>query len=219
MFVLLAGLAFLPLTASSETTCEDADVDGVLSIAADGTGECATIQDAIDISDDGGVIELGDGTYQENLEIDGKYLTITGNTDDPSAVIIDANYAGRGLYISNTESGDTELSGLTFINGREDNGGAIYIYVASANITDCIFYDNEVIGSGGAISLYSVTADTTVNRSTFYSNHAGSGGGAIYTSYIDETGNLIVKNSVFYDNDASRNGGAIHAGVYAYPAI
>lgn len=216
--LLIAVFAFRPSPAGSEVICIDADGDGALNVLADGTGECATIQDAIDSAEDGGSIQLGDGTYQETVNVSGTYVSITGNVDDPSMVVIDANYEGRAFYFDNAEGGISELSGMTIINGRGAPGGAIYVYTAALTVSDCVFYNHDSTNAGGAINFYNLTGDSLIETSRFYSNN-GVYGGAIAASYLGDSGRLIIANNVFYNNTATEGGGAIYAGLQAHPAI
>ncbi len=220
LVILIAIFAFRasPVSSSASAICSDTDADGILTVLADGSGECETIQDAVDSSEDGGSIQLGDGTYQENIDIEEKYVVITGNVDDPSAVIIDANYAGRAFYFKNAESGTSELSGVSVINGRGSQGAGIYVYTSSLNISNCIFHSQDGTNSGGAISFYNITADSTIDSSEFYSNRSIYGG-AIAASYLGDVGDLIITNNLFYDNSSSQGGGAIYAGFEAYPVV
>jgi len=216
--LLIAVFAFRPSPAGSEVICVDADGDGVLNVLADGTGECATIQDAIDSTEDGGSIQLGDGTYQETVNVSGTYLSITGNVDDPSMVVIDANYEGRAFYFDNAEGGISELSGMTIINGRGAPGGAIYVYTAALTVSDCVFYNHDSTNAGGAINFYNLTGDSLIETSRFYSNN-GVYGGAIAASYLGDSGGLTIANNLFHDNTATEGGGAVYAGLQAYPVI
>ncbi len=116
-------------------TCTDADADGLWSVAADGTGECSTIQDAVDSAEDGAVIQLEDGTYDEEVVIDGKYLTIQGNASDNSAVVIDTNYLYRPFTFENADTGTSLLQNLTITQANSDTGGAVYVYNAAMTTT------------------------------------------------------------------------------------
>ena len=74
-----------------------------------------TIQGAIDAAVENDTIEIGPGTYFENLAIDGKTLTLVGLAGR-DATIVDAQFDGRCLSIENV-TGVTTISGITFQKG------------------------------------------------------------------------------------------------------
>lgn len=196
-------------------------VDGasVLTVNADDSGDCETIQDAIDNIVDGGLISVGEGTYQENLVLEGKSLDLRGVVEDPSLVIIDANYSGSAIYIQNySGDGDIVIEGFTIINGYATDGGGVYVYNSSVSISSCVFYNDISSGAGGAFSVYSPTGNIVIEKSEFHDNTASSGG-AINASYIENGNTITIKNSLFYDNEATNRGGAMYFGVYAYPSV
>ncbi|MFA6528250.1 MAG: peptidylprolyl isomerase [Candidatus Gracilibacteria bacterium] len=191
----------------------------VLTVNADGSGDCETIQDAIDNIANGGLISVGDGTYQENLVVLSKYFTLRGNVLDPSTVTIDANYLVSGIDIRSipTDSGDMVIEGFNIINGRGTNGAGVYIYDAYANISSCIFSLNDATGSGGAIMAQYPSDEVTIEKSEIYSNVATTGG-AIYVGYT-QNGTFTIKNNVIYDNSSRDSGGAIYVGDNSSPAV
>jgi hypothetical protein len=81
--------------------------DGVIYVP----GEIATIQGAIDVAVNNDSILVAAGTYRENIDYDGKNLTIIG--EDRETTIIDGNNAGRVVHMV----GATVLSNFTIING------------------------------------------------------------------------------------------------------
>ena len=166
-------------------------------------------------------------------------LTKDIEQDDASAIEINKNISisGKGITINaqnksnifNINSKVVTINNITFINGNNDKGGAIYSY-ADLTISNCNFIDNKaegIYGEGG--SIYSACSKLTVTQSLFEKNYASAGaaincyaseaiidtcqfidnyakwyGGAIYTDCI-----LLVKSSRFGNNYAY-SGGAIH---------
>jgi len=191
----------------------------VLTVNADGSGDCETIQDAIDNVAEGGLISVGDGTYTEILVIDGKTFTLQGNVESPSSVILDANYLGSGIDIQNIDATSNSLviEGFTIMNGRALNGAGVYVYNSHVDINSCIFHSNDATGAGGAVSIIDPSSDITIEKSDFYSNIAMTGG-VIYSTYM-ENETLTLKNNLFYDNNSNDNGGVIYSAVNSYPHI
>ena len=99
-------------------------------------------------------------------------------------------------------------------------GGAVMWTGAIGHVYNSTFIDNEAHrnidkssgGRGGAIYLQGSTAgdchDTTFNECKFYSNIAGTNGGAI--DWHEGAHDGLINNSVFEDNKANANGGAVY---------
>jgi predicted outer membrane repeat protein len=100
----------------------------------------------------------------------------------------------------------------TFSGNTGNNGGAVSMFGANglncyANMTSCTFDGNTCPGFGGAISCSA--ARFSCSQCSFTQNHAYQGG-AIYTSYLIGSDNIMFLNTFFYHNTADQNGGAIY---------
>jgi len=216
---------FLPSTLAygedEVLACSDANADSIITVYADGTGECATIQEAIDVAVDGDTVQVYAGTYYESLEITGKSITVSGDVDDPASVIVDPNYLGRGFYVHDVVGDAVIVEGLTVQNGRSttDVGAGINVFNAGLGVSNCVFTNNEATSSGGAITLISITTDSYIEKSKFYSNRSSSAGGAISLSNLGDSGsNVTIKNNLIYENESVTQGGGVYIGIggYAY---
>jgi predicted outer membrane repeat protein len=143
-----------------------------------------------------------------------------------------ANNGFSGGAISTNGSGGVGHSSFLivensrFTNNKGFNGGAIYNFSSPTTIAESVFLNNTAIGHGGG-AIFSDGAgpggtNTTqgtpllIQSSSFESNKAKGGGGAIYAwSYGNEK--LIVKDSTILNNSVSRSsrnlarGGGIEA--------
>jgi len=94
---LVAALAVLALGVSVVTTDRTQDPaaqgDGGYTVAQDGLGDFDTITEAVAAAVEGDTIRIGPGTYAEAIVID-KDITVAGDPDDPSAVVIDITSEG-----------------------------------------------------------------------------------------------------------------------------
>jgi hypothetical protein len=135
----------------------------------------------------------------------------------PETAIIDAQQQCRHFISSNQtsehQSGFT-VENLTFINGRESNGGSMYFRSRVGNINNCIFHDNAATGNGGAYYSYTVK-DMVVSNCQFYGNSAANTGGAVYLMQNAESTTDFQRfvNCVFSNNTVTASGG-IGGGVY-----
>ena len=162
----------------------------------------------------------------------------------PETAIIDAQELCRHFISSSSVTGHQDnftVENLTFVNGRESDGGSMYLRERSGVIGNCIFHDNAATsGAGGA--YYVLRASGTVSNCLFYGNSAYTSGGAVYTQqhqdypyyqrFVDcvftnnsinamsgqhqgggVCGNLkiVLENCIFADNSAS-SGGDVYGG-------
>ena len=169
-----------------------------------------TIQEAATASTNGDIIDLGPGTWFQNVYgLSG--VTLKGR-DGAEKTIIDGtghDWSPIVMY------GDPcTIEGITFRNGVGSDifglvrGGAIYVEFTSATIRDCRFENNIINGGqnttriGGAIcGFYS---DLFITNCDFVANGAEMGGAI----HVTNAGMLEVNHSRFRRNTAWQ-GGAI----------
>ena len=153
----------------------------------------ALIQDAINASSDGDVINIASGTYNEHsLNPSGKAITIQGtlNEDGSLATTIDALQAGIVFEINSGETYETLIKDLVITGGSSFYGGGIFCdglsTMSSATIDGCRISDNTG-GFGGG--LYSVSTHVITISSTVV---CGNTSGQIYfDDWIDGGDNCI----------------------------
>ena len=150
-------------------------VDGILTLDSD-----------IAMTDDEAAGFVNGVAINKNIRIDGK-----GHT-------IDAKNLGRIFSIG--EGFTVTLTNATLINGKADNGGAIYNF-GNLDLVHVNFVNNTA-KYGGAIMNYAY--GLVLDDSTFTNNTAKIGG-AIYNS----ADCFVVGNSTFANNTATSNGGVI----------
>jgi uncharacterized repeat protein (TIGR01451 family) len=203
-----------------------------LTVCLEGTPFCTytSIQAAVDAANPGDVIKVAAGTYtgtntyggtaqvvyiSKTLTIQGGYTTTDnfGGSPDPVAnpTTLDALGGGRVMVLTGNITPTVEGLGITggdayLLGGfveEIDSGGGIYIYGATATISNCTIYSNTAssgsIGAGGGLSLISSLATligNTVTGNTASSAYDGWGGGlALYDSDATLDGNTITDNT------------------------
>lgn len=116
----------------------------------------ATIQHAIDVVNDGDVIRVGPGEFQEALVIDGR-LTIEGSgsgSDPGSDTIIVAPAAGHGIAVTGSGASDTELLAMRNLRVTNPTGGTPSVAEHCGGIT--------LDASGGKTVEYVLIEDVIV---------------------------------------------------------
>jgi len=187
----------------------------------------ATIQQAIQESNDGDVVVVKPGTYFEAINYLGKNITVTGtDPDDPDIVAATVINGGRKGSVVTFESGETSeavLTGLTITGGYGTAvsevgsniywGAGIFCFGTSPTIKGNIITDNigalEIIGNnqaqwklcyGAAIGCLESSAIITNN---IIKNNSG------YAGAIFMLGDDKICNNLIYDNSAVVGGGVI----------
>jgi formylglycine-generating enzyme required for sulfatase activity len=120
------------------------------------------IQDGINVSSDGTKIIVMQGTYLENVSINGKNIELSStNPNDPNTVattIIDGQQLDSVVTITDSNS---VIEGFTITNGLADKGGGIHVDGASPTIKHCIIKSNSANDSGGGVYLGSASVAST----------------------------------------------------------
>jgi hypothetical protein len=169
----------------------------------------STIQAGIDAAVNGDTVLVQPGTYVENIEIDGKNITIgsltltTGDTNYISETIIDGNGDESVVIFEYAEDSTGVLNGFTITNGSAENrGGGIYCYHSKLSIINIVMNGNAAFSGGGICCYHS---DLDVYNVTIYENTVRSFGGGIDCRYS----NMNLSKVTVYGNTSERTGGGI----------
>ncbi len=173
-----------------------------------------SIQEAIASVSEGGIIEVAEGVYHENIMIDGsKKLSIEGGWDPsfsrketaPTLTVIDGDLKGSVIKIVPGE-GDTmdiAIDGITIQNGEASNGAGIFAENATLKISNSLIHSNHVTECVGAgLDLINCHIELTGNE--IFDNHNDQGGGAGIAVSGNCTG--FIKNCSIHDNVIERFG-------------
>jgi len=219
---------------------------GILYVAPGGdcggaTPCYATVQAAVDAANPGDEIRVAAGIYSgvsaragvtqtvyisKTVTIRGGYTTANWATPNPAANLttLDAQGLGRVLYI--TGDINPTMEGLRITGGDaaglggdpwgNDAGGGVYVYEATANISNCVVYSNTAStassGSGGGLFLRG--SDATLSGNTVVSNTASTAsyanGGGLFLWGSDAT----LSSNTVQGNAASTAGWGYGGGLY-----
>ena len=171
-----------------------------------------SIQTAIDAAEDGEVVIVSPGTYEENLNFRGKQITVRSEQPD-NQVIVDATILVGKEYdrpVVTFSSGETRLAvleGFTILGDLQrvgSYGSAIYVNTASPTIRKNVISNNAAAFAGGGIYLFESRALIVDN--TISANQAPQGGGLAAAGLVDFP---TIEGNYFVGNLAEA-GAAIH---------
>ncbi|ETR73626.1 MAG: hypothetical protein OMM_00803 [Candidatus Magnetoglobus multicellularis str. Araruama] len=191
-----------------------------------------SIQAAIDASREGNTIAVYKGSYKENINFNGKLVTVKSVSGDVNETIIDGNQLGTVVSFTSGETNRAILEGFTIQNGLSDTvsgglfiqnssptirnckiidnegmkGGGLYISNASPNISNCYISDNLSNGSGGGIYCEENARPSITNTSVIANRCLDDGAGL----FVDDAA-PVISRLTFDENSAMTNGGGVAA--------
>ncbi|MDR3222168.1 MAG: hypothetical protein LBT66_00330 [Methanobrevibacter sp.] len=166
-----------------------------------------SIQDAIDNSSYGDIIELNDGIYNADgdYDINVNITNLTIKAVDGANPIINAS--GKNKRVFNIINDNVTLDGLIITGGNTtgpssygNQGGGVYISGNNAIISNCNITEN-IANNGGGVYFGEPNSNVTVTGCNILSNIATYGGGGVSLR------NGGVSNSNIISNIANDGGG------------
>lgn len=165
-----------------------------------------TIQGAINAASNGDTVLVAPGTYRENINFEGKAITVT-SSGGPTVTTINGGGNGPVVQFVSGEGSGSVLSGFTITNG----GGGIVVFNAAPMIRGNVITQNVTCNWGGGIYVSSTLfpgPSPVIEGNQITENvvgdlggngcSGGGGGGIAVTSTgsIQIIGNTISGNSV-----------------------
>ncbi len=202
------------------------------TVSLDGTGDFTEIQEGINASIDGDTVLVYPGTYYENINYNGKNITVASlyiTTQIDSFIrttIIDGNHNGSVVKAINGEDETAMLCGFTIQNGTGTInafdylvGGGIYVYNSDILITNCEI-SNNLAGRGGGVyvsTTYNGYCCPTLKGCKIESNHAFLYGGGLLISYYASVNFNQNELCNIYFNTAGRGSDITRCGLDSDP--
>ncbi len=180
MWLLLACVPAEPLLDPPSTAAPAVRAVGAARAAADATvvdcaggGDHASIQEAVDASEDGDVLLVRACTYTENLDFHGHSVRVE-SVEGPEVTVIDGDGRGPVVTVATAETDATTLSGFTLRGGAASAGSAVLVDFASLRIENSLLTDND-----GPYTVYSASGDLELDGVSITDNIGQRGGAAV----------------------------------------
>jgi len=184
-----------------------------------------TIQEGINVANEGDIVLVDTGTYYENIILYGKIITVasqfltTSDTSYISNTIIDGNQNGSVVTFSNEEDTTTIICGFTLINGSSDAGGGIYCGLNSSPRLNNLKIKNNIAtgtdnNSGGG-GIYCNEYSSPWLQYVIISNNDALYGGGIYCN--DDSSPYL--DDVVISNNSAGDGGGICCWGSSFPTL
>jgi len=178
-------------------------------VDCNGTGDYLTIQEGIDSAYNGDVVIAKEGTYYENINFNGKNITVASlffvmqDTSYISQTIIDGSQNGNVVTFDSGENSTGVLIGFTVTNGSAYSGGGIYCDSSEPTLTNVTITGNSASFGGG---IHCIDSSPTLTNVKITENNASTHcGGGIYC----DNSSPSLENVTITGNSA-RIGGGIH---------
>jgi len=140
-----------------------------ITVKKDGSGDYTSIQEAIDNSSSGYIVEVHPGTYYERINFYNKALTVTStepnNINVVYATTIDGSDTGNAVTFDSGEDNSSILTGITLQNAN--NG--IYCYYSDPLISYCVIRSNGygIYGNNSAPAINDCVIRENLNRGIY----------------------------------------------------
>lgn len=186
------------------------------------TPEWPTIQTGIDAAFDGDTVLVQPGTYVENINFNGKNITVgslcltTGESTYISRTVIDGNQSGSVVTFESGENSTAVLIGFTIINGIgtlvDLSGKGSYLYCgggiicinSSPSLVNLAITGNSAGYEGGGIYCFNNSNPTLVDVK-ISGNSAFHGGGI----GCRDNSSPYIENVTVRGNTANEKGGGV----------
>ena len=184
--------------------------------------ETSSLQEAIDLVSDGGVIVLGEGTYEhgQTFVVDHKSITIQGCCSAEDVVLSGSN-SHRVLDIFGDEDHAVVVQNLTIAFGRpgsDDHASALKVHDCQATFSQVII-ENNGGGTGNTVAYGSGRESTLfercIVRNNSVENYAGLRSATARKCILHGNGGwnntAVLLDCESYNCTVFGNGGGVHA--------
>jgi len=157
----------------------------------------STIQAAINSAVNGDTVLVAPGTYVENINFQGKAITVTSE-QGPAVTTIDGSLAGPVVEFVSGEGAGSALTGFTLTNGSI---GVEISQSSSPTVTGNHVMNNRVCGGlSGAISIWNSSGTPVIEDNIITGNRCDPGQGGNGIAIISGGGSAQIIDNVISDH-------------------
>lgn len=157
-------------------------------------GAGGSIQSAINLSRNGDVIDVAPGTYNENINFNGKQIQLRSSSGAASTTI-----NGRNSGTTVTISGNAQISGFTITGGNASFGAGMSVSGNGTLISNNIFSGNAQGAGGFGAAIGGNGASPIISNNIFTNNSSDSQHLSGAVSFVNSSSPTI-QNNLFYNN-------------------
>ncbi|MFZ5482072.1 MAG: right-handed parallel beta-helix repeat-containing protein, partial [Myxococcota bacterium] len=170
-------------------------------VEQDGSGDADTVMGGVALAAAGDVVELGPGTYVEDVDFQAKAISIEGRAG-AGVTILQGTGGGPVVRVDSGEGAGTRLAGVTVTGGVADAGGGIYVKDATLALDGVIVSGNTATDGGGVVSSGGTLTLANVEVRGNVATDSGAG------VYVFE-GSFVATDTVIAENEAAEYGGGL----------
>jgi len=157
-------------------------------------GAGGSIQSAINRSLNGDIIDVAPGTYNENINFNGKQINLRSSSGAASTTI-----NGRNNGTTVTISGNAQISGFTITGGNASFGAGMAVSGNGTLISNNIFSGNAQGAGGFGAAIGGNGASPIISNNIFTNNSSDSQHLSGAVSFVNSSSPTI-QNNLFYNN-------------------
>lgn len=167
--------------------------------------DAPTIQAAINMAKNGDTVLVAPGTYHENIDFDGKSITVTSGATSYSgaaSTIIDASTYGPVVVFNDGETSSARLNGFTIEGGHNgaagcNSGGGVYIGASSPTISNDVILNNQNYGIAVTGTSSPVIQENDIKETHFVSLNVSPSCGKVSSIYqpIGGGAGIVLRNA------------------------
>ncbi len=163
-----------------------------------------TIAEALECAEAGALIEVGWGTYRENVHIQKKNVILRSY----AGATIDGGMNGPAITVSGRHTRGTRLVGLRIVNGGGQNAvaGGVLVTDSSDVVIDACYIGQNLAQNGAGVHVRN-SSKVAFQDATIDGNTALQDGGGLYIN----GGRADLDLSWVRNNIAGNKGGGVHA--------
>ncbi|WP_136061200.1 choice-of-anchor Q domain-containing protein [Pontiella sulfatireligans] len=220
---IIIGTAWLLVATTTFADTHYVDINSTNPIAPYTSWESSTtsIQDAVDIAENGDTVLIGDGTYNVTSQIEIRTGLTVRSVNGCDKTIVDANGNCRVFRIIITKTdrtgpvvveGFTMTGGDAIVKSNAIGGGITVRGSAPIKIADCIVEANDARWGGGIYFEVGTGehVSAVVENCIIRNNRAKNSGGGVNVALREKaTSEITIQNCNIYSNSAEVDGGGV----------